>query len=309
MVNRILAIAWCLMAMSWLAGCSGKPAGESSTEIFEALPDPPKLEDCGDLLQTLDWKLVQPGELKTGGARVAISSFLDGHAMVSSHSAGFNVRGTIKITRPFTITDEGIPAKLYCEFLNDTANPATYLNPEFIPPTGPFGWGSLPDWVLPAIRFDESTGTYYLVEGREDLTIIKATFEGTAAFCEWISQKTGCAVRLPTEAEWMLAGEQLNWNFRRRGLRSTDANYWVLDYYSPDISYLVQEDNPLGPRLGEGSFGYSWTHPDRLSRSLPSAGGNPRIDWPDHGAASHAGIRLVLGAWPEDWKIHAPLPR
>ncbi len=291
--------------MVCLGGCSGKPAGESSAEILDALPDPPKLEDCGGLLRTLDWKVVQPGELKTGGVGTAIMSAVDQLGGESTFSSAFNVNGTIKITRPFTITDEGIPASLYCDFLNDVESPTVYLEPEH---SGPFS-GSGPDWVLHPISFDETTGTYVLVEGREHYSIMEATFEGAAAFCEWLSAKTGCSVRLPTEGEWMLASERLNWGNRSRGLRSTDCSYWVQDYYSPDISYLVRESDPLGPRLGVGAYGYSWDNPHRLVRKLPGVGGNPRRGEPLRGARSRVGFRLVLGAWPEDWKPGASLTR
>ena len=119
-----------------------------------------------------------------------------------------------------------------------------------------------------------------------DLPVVHVSYNDAVAFCQWLSQKTGATVRLPSEAEWeyaALAGHDGNlypWGAadpktRARfsgndpsgvktvareaflpndfGLYNLAGNVaeWVSDYYSEDTYKAPAKKNPTGPAAGK----------------------------------------------------------
>jgi sulfatase modifying factor 1 len=122
---------------------------------------------------------------------------------------------------------------------------------------------------------------------RGDHPVTLVTFEDAQAYCQWLAQKTGLPVRLPTEAEWERAarggtdglkypwGNELDpgranyladptWK-QQRGTNAVGSypanNYslfdaignvweWVSDWYQPDCYTDRLRHNPAGPATG-----------------------------------------------------------
>ncbi len=137
--------------------------------------------------------------------------------------------------------------------------------------------------------------------GRGKRPVINVSWYDTAAFCKWLSQKTGRDFRLPTEAEWEKAakGTQLRkypWGnsppdcqkANYKGCREQTApvgSYpggasfydvhdmagnvweWVSDWYDPEYYRKLVYENPVGPEKGfQKTFrGGDWTRtPDEI---------------------------------------------
>jgi outer membrane protein assembly factor BamD (BamD/ComL family) len=119
-----------------------------------------------------------------------------------------------------------------------------------------------------------------------DLPVVNVTYADALAYCQWLSQKTGATVRLPTEAEWeyaALAGHdgalypwitgdpksKARFNGNTSGSVKTVArdafppndfglfnvsgnvSEWVADYYSAEAYKAPSNKNPAGPAAGK----------------------------------------------------------
>jgi sulfatase modifying factor 1 len=131
--------------------------------------------------------------------------------------------------------------------------------------------------------------------------VVLVTSDDAAAYCGWMSDVLGRAVRLPTEAEWERAaragvdGLRYPWgndidasrgnfltdsaNKRQRGTRPTGTYppnafglydvvgnvwEWVSDWYSPDYYGMGEARDPRGPATGSMRIvrGGSWVNDD-----------------------------------------------
>lgn len=139
------------------------------------------------------------------------------------------------------------------------------------------------------MMFCEATGNFYPYPPRSIcLPAIERSWIEAKAFCDWLSQKTGQVIRLPTEAEWEKAARGTDqrrypWGNEPpdndKASFSSDCNYysigcvgeayrpagespygvrgmaggaaeWCLDWYSSSYYSISPEKNPVGPSSG-----------------------------------------------------------
>jgi formylglycine-generating enzyme required for sulfatase activity len=137
--------------------------------------------------------------------------------------------------------------------------------------------------------------------GRGTHPVVLITYGDAAAYCRWLADEIGRAVRLPTEAEWEkaarggLEGQQYPWggvidpsrcNFlvdpaskHQRGTRPTGTYppnayglfdmsgnvwEWVSDWYASDYYAVSEAHDPRGPQNGQLRIlrGGSWVNDD-----------------------------------------------
>jgi sulfatase modifying factor 1 len=141
--------------------------------------------------------------------------------------------------------------------------------------------------------------------GREQHPVTLVGISDAAAYCEWLTKRSGRHVRLPSEAEWEkaarggLEGQRFPWgaeidatraNFLPDGATKHEHNTlpvgryspnafglfdmagnvweWVSDWYSPDYYSRAPYVNPRGPEEGTMRIvrGGAWLSPARLLR-------------------------------------------
>jgi len=138
--------------------------------------------------------------------------------------------------------------------------------------------------------------------GRENRPVINVSWDDAAAYCEWLSQKTGLRFNLPTEAQWEKAArgnDQRKYPWGSRGLDKDLANFssnvgktapvgsypagaspyglldmagnvweWCSDWFETGYYKNSPLKNPAGPDSGSGPVirGGSWYSDDRNLR-------------------------------------------
>jgi formylglycine-generating enzyme required for sulfatase activity len=142
--------------------------------------------------------------------------------------AGHPLRRTT-ITRPFYLGRTKVTVGLYCRFLNDVDQADKYVH------LGP--------WSV----VERVEGTYRATVP-DDWPVATATWEGAAAFCAWLSARTGERFRLPTEAEWELAargteGREFPWGDEFRPGASYSRPYERVD---PSVAAKPSRLSPVG---------------------------------------------------------------
>ena len=147
--------------------------------------------------------------------------------------------------------------------------------------------------------------------------VVGVSWFDAMAYCEWISQETGRAFRLPTEAEWERAcrggreDTQFPWGdddpesfeyYRAEwkaphpvadgspngfGLYHMGDNIheWCLDWYDPLYYANSPEHDPAGPSSGTRrvSRGGSWRHRVKASRNAHRSSLPPEFRYTDYG--------------------------
>lgn len=160
-----------------------------------------------------------------------------------------------------------------------------------------------------------------------DQPVVAVTWDEADQYCRWLSQATGRAYRLPTEAEWEKAalggregalypwGDELpeaHEEYVRRwsgkisgplpvgqsqpnpfGLYDIGENVheWCSDWYSRDFYASSPERNPAGPPSGQrrASRGGAWRHHIKASRCAARSSIPPDFQYADYG------FRVVRG--------------
>src|SRR5687767_11345546 len=151
--------------------------------------------------------------------------------------------------------------------------------------------------------------------------VVAVSWHDAAAYCEWLSARTGRRYRLPSEAEWERAalggrdGVLYPWGdtppheheeYLRRwsgevsgplpvgqgtpnpyGLYDFGENVheWCVDWYDPAFYPRSPERNPQGPASGSrrASRGGSWRHHIRASRCAARSSIPPEFEYADYG--------------------------
>ncbi|MCU0289849.1 MAG: SUMF1/EgtB/PvdO family nonheme iron enzyme [Acidobacteria bacterium] len=147
--------------------------------------------------------------------------------------------------------------------------------------------------------------------GRGDRPVINVSWEDAAAYCLWLSQKTGLKFQLPTEAQWEKAargtdGLQYPWgndfdknkcNSFENGVKKTmpvgsypsgtspsgcmdmagNVWEWCADWYDKDYYKNSPARNPQGPSAGSthvvrGGSCFSWGWVCRATHRFPNSG-------------------------------------
>ncbi len=141
-------------------------------------------------------------------------------------------------------------------------------------------------------------------------------------YCEWLSSQTGCAYRLPTEAEWECAArgglerKQFPWgdeppqslpDYATRWQTGPEpvAHYvpnafglydicdnvheWCSDWYDPNYYAISPDRNPRGPETSpaqpqrKASRGGSWRHHIKVARCSARSSIPPHFQYADYG--------------------------
>ena len=92
--------------------------------------------------------------------------------------------------------------------------------------------------------------TWSVPAGKEDHPVVKVSWYDARSFCEWVSQKSGVQVRLPSEAEWEKAargtdGRTYPWGKQAADAQRCNFNNNVKDT-TPVGKYSPQGDSPYG---------------------------------------------------------------
>lgn len=151
-----------------------------------------------------------------------------------------------------------------------------------------------------------------------DQPVVAVSWFEAAAYCEWLSTRTGARYRLPTEAEWERAarggveGAQFPWgdappqqlpDYSARwrngpepvGRYSPNAfgifdvcenvHEWCVDWFDPAYYQASPERNPRGPAQGtrKASRGGSWRHHVKASKCHTRSSIPPEFRYADYG--------------------------
>ena len=153
----------------------------------------------------------------------------------------------------------------------------------------------------------------------DDQPVVGVTWHDAMAYCGWLSQRSGKAFRLPSEAEWERGarggreGALYPWGDEPPSARpyagydvksggparvgmnepndfglydmSEGVHEWCSDFYAYDYYRCSPERNPQGPDSGQRrvSRGGSWRHHVKFSRCAARSSLPPSFKYADYG--------------------------
>lgn len=177
----------------------------------------------------------------------------------------------LKVTvKPFKLGKYPITAEQMCEFLNSPA--ARELERDSL-----YNHANLGEYAYSTITFKD--GEYVPRLGAARSPANQVTWKGAVLYCRWLSEQSGQAFRLPTEAEWELAA-------RGRALRT-----WPWGNEPPDAS--------IGDRYDDDASLNAKDLADRMAAGMPTwsttaVGSHPRNSTPD---GVQDMLAYVIGEW------------
>lgn len=148
--------------------------------------------------------------------------------------------------------------------------------------------------------------------------VVAVSWFEAAAYCAWLSSRTGARYRLPTEAEWERAarggvegmlfpwgddppasrpGYATRWKSGPEPVGQSEPNgyglfemcenvhEWCSDWYAADYYAVSPDRNPQGPEEGErkASRGGSWRHQIKIARCSARSSIPPEFRYADYG--------------------------
>ncbi len=148
--------------------------------------------------------------------------------------------------------------------------------------------------------------------------VVGPSWQDAVDYCQWLSQETGRAFRLPTEAEWEwaarggLTGKLYPWGdeppetrpgYAERWRQAPEAvagsvpngyglfdmcenvHEWCSDWYDPGHYAVSPRDNPSGPTSGtrRSSRGGAWRHQIKIARCAARSSIPPHLEYSDYG--------------------------
>jgi iron(II)-dependent oxidoreductase len=151
-----------------------------------------------------------------------------------------------------------------------------------------------------------------------DQPVTSVSWFDAMAYCEWLTERTGNAYRLPTEAEWEraarggLESKLYTWGDEspqdqpryfelwsdgpeRVGQRppngfglfdiSENVHEWCSDWFDENYYFDSPEHNPQGPTSGKrrSSRGGSWRHQIKITRVAARSSISPEFRYSDYG--------------------------
>lgn len=154
---------------------------------FRSFKSPPKVIKL-ILDEQINFELIyiEPGTFTMGrdvGWGEKLISKISSVGMVGKYPDDCPAR-EVTITKGFYIGKYKVTTTQFCHFLNTIDNPQEYVKLNQFAP------------------IEIKDGVYVPKPDCENVAVNVVHWEGTKAFCDWLSKKTSLAVRLPTEAEW-----------------------------------------------------------------------------------------------------------
>lgn len=148
--------------------------------------------------------------------------------------------------------------------------------------------------------------------------VVGPSWQDAQDYCHWLSEQSGRAFRLPTEAEWEwaarggLAGKLYPWGdeppesrpgYSERWLQAPEpvglsapngyglcdmcenVHEWCADWYDPDYYMISPQENPAGPASGarRSSRGGAWRHQIKIARCAARSSIPPHLEYSDYG--------------------------
>lgn len=271
-------------------------------------------------------RFIAPGEFAMGNkdgylSYTARQRYYGARSMAVRHAMDEGPVRKTTITKGYYMLDTKVWTALYCEFLNETEKPEEchYARDR---------------WMAQYARFErDQQGKYAAKEGTGKTAVNTTTWGGAVTFCEWMSQKSGRKVRLPTEAEWEYAakgkeGRVFPWGnkhdiidgydlqaktplWKGKEVKSTPANAtptqlydmvgsvaeWCSDWYAPDYD-LNDNIDPTGPpkeKLSSIKGMFHHLKVQRGGKTTTTLRGHrgPIPEW-QSGQPPHNGFRFVV---------------
>lgn len=140
-------------------------------------------------------------------------------------------------------------------------------------------------------RYQDQFGKDHVIPGyvgnHRRQPVVRVSWNEATAFCAWLSKRTGCVVRLPTETEWEWAARAgsatpFPWggldddfspyaNFADRDVRWMNADGWLGGgaYILPRIAYKIEQNYPLHDERWKDD----WFTLNYVARTRPNAWG------------------------------------